>query len=339
MHRLSRYLALFLFGAIGLMAQNPHGEGFKINCSDCHNSGSWQVNLQTMKFDHTSTGFELEGQHTAVACMDCHENLEFKKVGTQCVECHTDVHQMSVGDDCKRCHDSESWLVFNIPDLHEQNGFPLQGAHITLACIDCHDASNNLVWQRQGQECVDCHREDYQTASDPDHVASGFSIDCIQCHEPLSQQWGGDNFHYFFPLVLGHDGLDCMDCHTSPTYDQIQPICSTCHIDDYQNATNPNHVSSGFPTDCALCHNTNPGWAPASFGNHDDDHFPIYSGTHRGTWSSCTECHTNPSNYNVFSCIDCHEHNRSEMDGEHDDVGGYRYDSNACYNCHPTGRE
>ena len=55
------------------MAQNPHGEGFKINCSDCHNSGSWQVNLQTMKFDHTSTGFELEGQHTAVACMDCHE--------------------------------------------------------------------------------------------------------------------------------------------------------------------------------------------------------------------------------------------------------------------------
>jgi hypothetical protein len=27
------------------------------------------------------------------------------------------------------------------------------------------------------------------------------------------------------------------------------------------------------------------------------------------------------------------------MDDKHDDVGGYRYDSNACFACHPDGRE
>jgi hypothetical protein len=27
------------------------------------------------------------------------------------------------------------------------------------------------------------------------------------------------------------------------------------------------------------------------------------------------------------------------MDDEHDDVSGYSYNSQACYTCHPTGRE
>jgi len=340
MYRLSRILIFLLTLSGMLSAQNPHGDDFQINCSDCHNSGSWQVAIESIKFDHASTGFELEGRHATVQCMDCHQDLEFRQVGNQCIDCHVDVHQMSVGNDCQRCHDNESWLVFDIPELHEQNGFPLQGAHITLACVDCHDNTNNLVWERQGQECVDCHREDYMQTNDPNHIESGFSINCVECHEPLSQVWGGDNFHYFFPLTLGHNGLDCMECHVSPTYDQISRVCSTCHMEDYQNAQNPNHLLSGFPHDCALCHSTAPGWSPASFNNHDEQYFPIYSGNHRGEWNSCTDCHLNPSNFNVFSCIDCHEHsNESEMRDEHDDVGGFRFESNACYNCHPDGRE
>lgn len=341
MHRLSRYIIASCFFALGLNAQNgnPHGVDFRMDCAECHNSGSWRVALNEIAFDHGSTGFDLEGQHAVVQCMDCHQSLEFNEVGSGCVDCHTDVHQMSVGDDCKRCHDSESWLVFNVQELHEQNGFPLQGAHVGLACVDCHDNENNLVWERQGQECIDCHLQDYQQSTEPDHIASGFGLDCIQCHEPMSQDWGGDNFHYFFPLVLGHDNLECTDCHISTSYNQIDAICSTCHTDDYQAAQNPNHVTSGFPTDCALCHSTNPGWGPASFPNHDALYFPIYSGNHQGVWQSCTECHLDPSNYTLFSCIDCHEHNNeADMADEHNDVGGYRFESNACYNCHPNGQ-
>ncbi len=47
---------------------------------------------------------------------------------------------------------------------------------------------------------------------------------------------------------------------------------------------------------------------------------------------------SSPTNYAVFECILCHEHNQSEMDDEHRDVSGYRYESVACYQCHPDGR-
>jgi len=339
MHRLSRILIICL-AVFGLNAQNPHGEGFRMDCSDCHNSGSWQVAIHDIRFDHASTGFELEGQHALVQCMDCHQDLQFQEVGTSCVDCHADVHQMSVGDDCVRCHNSDAWLVFNVPELHEQNGFALQGAHATLTCVDCHQADNNLVWERLGQECVDCHRQDFFTTSDPDHQASGFSLDCVQCHEPLSQEWGGENFHYFFPLVLGHDNLDCAQCHSGPDYSGVDPACVSCHIEDYQAAQNPEHQISGFPLDCALCHSLNPNWSPASFDNHDAQFFPIYSGNHQGAWNTCDECHINSSNYSIFSCIDCHEHNNeADLRNDHDGVGGYRYESNACYNCHPNGEE
>ncbi len=63
--------------------------------------------------------------------------------------------------------------------------------------------------------------------------------------------------------------------------------------------------------------------------------FPIQSGKHAGF--ACSDCHLN-ANYNVFSCIDCHAHSKSDMDDKHDDVGGYSYNSQACYSCHPNGR-
>ncbi len=339
MFRLPRFL--IFFWSFALWAQNPHGDDFRINCADCHNSGSWQVDYATINFDHSKqTGFELEGRHAEVNCMDCHQQLNFKGLEANCVSCHTDVHEMTVGDDCVRCHNSDSWLVFAIPEMHEQNGFPLMGAHVTLACVDCHKSDNNLAWQRIGNECIDCHREDYTATQNPNHLSSGFGTDCIQCHEPMSRDWGGDNFHYFFPLTGGHDMLECMDCHQSTSYNQIEAVCASCHIEDYNNASQPNHISSGFPVECTLCHNTNPGWSPASFRSHDDNYFPIYSGRHAGVWNSCAECHLNPSNFSSFSCIDCHEHsNENEMRDEHDDVGGFRFESTACYNCHPRGEE
>ena len=80
-----------------------------------------------------------------------------------------------------------------------------------------------------------------------------------------------------------------------------------------------------------------PGWKPAEFAIHDAQFFPIFSGAHNGEWTSCTECHSNPANYSVFTCIDCHEHNRTDMDDKHSGENGYEYSSLACLDCHPTG--
>ena len=54
---------------------------------------------------------------------------------------------------------------------------------------------------------------------------------------------------------------------------------------------------------------------------------------------SCVECHPNPGNYAIFTCIDCHEHNKPDMDDKHEDVQDYVYSSVACFDCHPNGEE
>ncbi len=105
-------------------------------------------------------------------------------------------------------------------------------------------------------------------------------------------------------------------------------------MSDYNSTTNPNHASSGFGTDCAQCHDES-AWGNATF-DHDDQFFPIYSGNHNGEWNACTECHTNPNDYSVFSCIICHD-NQADLADEHSEENGYSYNSNACFNCHPNG--
>ncbi len=52
---------------------------------------------------------------------------------------------------------------------------------------------------------------------------------------------------------------------------------------------------------------------------------------------TCATCHTTPNVFAVFSCIaGCHA--RASTDSHHSGRAGYRYDSAACYSCHPNGR-
>jgi hypothetical protein len=106
-------------------------------------------------------------------------------------------------------------------------------------------------------------------------------------------------------------------------------------LTDYQATTDPDHVAAAFPLACAGCHSTS-SWEGATF-NHDQQFFPINSGSHRGEWTSCQDCHTSAGNYTDFSCLGCHEHSQAAMNGEHDEVGGYSYNSQACLQCHPAG--
>lgn len=342
MYRLSRILVLLLMAlwspSWSQSTSNPHGNGFAVNCSECHDAKGWAI--EKVNWDHSSTGFDLEGQHQNVSCAACHTDLNFTKSSSSCASCHADVHQGTVGNDCSRCHTAAFWLVSDVQGIHEDNGFPLEGAHFVTACAQCHKGANELVFDRIGSDCAQCHSSDYIATSQPNHQAAGFSTDCASCHDPLARNWDGENFHLFFPLEGGHSAVSCTQCHTTGNYQDASPECSSCHMADYTSSTNPNHQQSGFPTDCALCHDNTTNWAPAAFKDHDSQYFPIYSGNHRNVWSSCTECHTNSGNFALFSCIDCHEHsNQAELAGEHDDVNGFVFQSAACYQCHPNGEE
>ena len=73
-----------------------------------------------------------------------------------------------------------------------------------------------------------------------------------------------------------------------------------------------------LPDTCANCHTTTT-WTGATFAHSQ---FPIYSGTHSPVWTTCGDCHTNASNYQVFTCINCHTHTQSATDPHHRGVHG-----------------
>ncbi|MCB0695422.1 MAG: hypothetical protein KDC19_14370, partial [Saprospiraceae bacterium] len=130
---------------------------------------------------------------------------------------------------------------------------------------------------------------------------------------------------------------DCAACHNGD-YNNTPNTCYGCHAAEYNATNDPDHEQAGFPTNCDACHATN-AWVPATW-DHDGQYFPIYSGKHEGEWNQCSECHTTPGNYSVFSCIDCHEHDDPvDLADKHEDVPGYSYNSQACYSCHPTGED
>lgn len=323
-------------GTVELWGQSPHGEGFKMDCAQCHSPEGWSFVQKTGGFDHKTTGFELSGQHIDVNCRSCHGDLVFEKAEPNCFSCHEDVHAQTVGQDCARCHNPDSWVVSNITEIHEQVNFPLVGSHSTMDCAACHENQTTLRFTPLPIDCFGCHARDYTSAVTPNHIAENYPNSCESCHSVLVNGWSsmGVN-HQFFPLAEGHSNLDCFACHIQGRYTGLSSDCFSCHQHDFELAKNPDH--QGFPRNCSECHTLSPSWQPARFDAHDAV-FPIYSGNHKNEWNQCTDCHNQPNNFIAFSCIDCHEHNDpNDLAGEHDDVRNYRFESQACYQCHPDG--
>lgn len=333
MRRLSSIIA-----GLGLICsvfgQSPHGEALQVDCAQCHNPSGWTVSYAEVVFDHDETGFPLEGMHDRTECRDCHQSMVFSEVQSTCVDCHTDVHSMSVGNDCARCHSPQSWLVDEIPELHEMNGFPLMGAHGSLSCVECHINETNLRFDRIGNECIECHQDDYVNARNPVHVNSGFSTNCVECHNPLGFGWMADPIaHDFFPLVDGHDIQDCSQCHNPGTFTDLSSDCFSCHAADYQATVNPDHEAASFPTDCNACHSLAPGWRPATV---EHDFFPLVDGH---DIQDCAACHTNGNfNNTPTDCFECHSADyQASVDPDHD-LSGFSTDCASCHTLEPGWR-
>ncbi len=329
MYRLSSIVLAF-FGIISILAQTPHGDKLNIKCAQCHNSEGWEMDYETIRFDHASTDFQLEGTHKKTDCKECHQTLIFEEAPDQCASCHNDIHNMSVGNDCMRCHSTQNWLVDDIPELHEESGFPLIGAHSNLSCIECHISDTNIRFDNLGNECIGCHNTDYAATQNPNHESAGFSTNCLECHDPFGIGWETANInHNFFPLTLGHDIQDCKECHTTGNYTDTSPDCVSCHQSDYVGTQNPNHENGGFSTNCVACHTTNPGWTPADFSNHD--FFPLTLGHNI---QDCNECHTTGTYSDVSpDCVSCHQNDYDNTQNPNHQAAGYSTD---CVSCHTT---
>jgi len=310
-----------------VLAQTPHGTSLSIACEDCHNTSGWEYIGEGAVFKHNDVGFDLVDGHSYVDCKKCHSSLVFEEAESDCISCHTDVHSMSVGDDCVRCHDERNWLVNNIPELHEMNGFPLLGQHKLAYCSECHKSESQLRWDWLGNDCISCHLDDFMTTISPNHQLSDFSQECADCHSPGAESWAGaENFHMFFPLEGKHDIHDCAECHLSEDYDSASPECVSCHMDDFLVTTSPNHEDLGFGTDCAKCH-LGDDWEPALFPDHDM--FPLV-GKH--DIQDCAACHDVTDYSNISSeCIFCHQDDFNNTDSPNHVESGFNEE---CVLCH-----
>jgi predicted CXXCH cytochrome family protein len=328
--RILSFLVLCLFlVAFNQETRSPHGKDFKVSCNNCHSAKGWQLDKSVYSFDHGKTSFALTGQHVSINCRQCHPSLVFSEAKNECNECHKDIHQSTTGSDCSRCHNSGSWLVSNITRIHEASRFPLLGAHKLADCADCHKSENLARFDVPGINCIDCHRSDYMATKDPDHRQSGISEDCAQCHLSNAATWSNVKFnHSIFPLVQGHSALKCSQCHTSGNFKGLSTDCYSCHQQDFQGTTNPNHVQASFPTTCFNCHTLSRGWKPAAF---DHSSFPLTLGH---SIPACIDCHKGGS-YTALStdCYSCHQPEYTSTTNPNHIAAGI---PTVCLTCHTT---
>ncbi len=314
---------------------SPHGPR-TLSCAGCHRPDAWKPARLTT-FQHPAS-FPLVGAHATAGCASCHTKLDFSATDTRCASCHRDPHLGELGNECARCHTTRSFIDRSaMLRAHQLTRFPLTGAHRAADCEACHVPAGQGQRRFAGRsmDCTGCHQVQLHAAKNPDHVAAGFSTQCGSCHAPTSWNRAAyDHSGTSFPLTGAHRALSCNTCHADAVYRGKASACVSCHLQDYQGTTNPSHAAAQFPTTCASCHRTTR-WSDATF-NHDGLYFPIYSGAHRGRWTTCATCHTSASDYRVFTCLQCH--GQASTNNAHRDVSGYSYTSQSCYACHRNGR-
>lgn len=291
---------------------DPHEGQFKPrDCDACHTLSL--ANFAMPEIDHDETNFPLNGAHKDVTCDDCHGSgptatfagLPFD----DCATCHDDFHEGQFQPDrCDSCHLDGTWETETFD--HSRTDYPLTGAHVEVACADCHEVDGVEVFEDIAHAtCNDCH------ASDDPHEG-GFPADqCAECH--VTDDWAQVAYDHFaetgFALADAHD-LSCTECHDQPAYNGQESTCESCH----------DRPDGHFPGACDECHLPTD-WLTGTLGEngHDITGFPL-RGMHEVT--SCTECHEpgHPATSASTQCVDCH---RGE--DPHRNLAG-----NVCEDCH-----
>lgn len=245
---------------------------------------------------------------------------------------------------CQDCHQSGSWYPLSKTPKFNHNkdtDFELLGSHADLLCTKCHSGESVEefhAFTTRGNDCADCHQDVHNNY---------WGNRCVQCHS--SENWNADQAYRrhdetLFPLLAAHHRLSCYLCHTSPI--SLPPLdCQNCHQTEFLPDLEA-HAGLDDQVNCANCHAPTT-WDQILAINHDA-FFPIYHGTHRGRWSSCSTCHNQVGDYQTFTCFGSGCHSISGMNSLHcegggcESCGGFTYPRSGvtgddCYSCHPRG--
>jgi len=307
----------------------------------------------TSSFQHSTTGYKLEGKHASLDCRNCHNNKniqgveDLKKQGVSiertylglnrdCLSCHFDEHRGQLSKDCFNCHTYESWKPAPGFD-HSRTVYPLTGRHEQVDCIKCHiqivsgagkdDKAYLTYASTKHNQCSDCHSDAHK---------GRLGLNCNQCHN--TSGWGSvkmtnfDHSRTNYPLLGMHAQVACEKCHGDRITKGLKfADCRNCHK-DFHKGEFANRASKGA---CEECHSVQ-GFLPSSFTmlNHEETLFPL-TGAHRAI--ACIECHVNTSGKNSeyqFSfeslrCLECHQDPHNGQVSKFLNAGG-------CESCHQS---
>jgi len=158
--------------------------------------------------------------------------------------------------------------------VHDAEFFPIySGAHqnVWVSCTECHINENNF----QEFSCIVCHKN--PDTDDIHQQLQGYRYNdnaCLGCHPAGDGETAFNHDATRFPLTGAHVMTDCISCHQNG-YQGTPMECDACHNSDYDASINPVHADLNLSRDCATCHTTAPGWAPATFSIHSQPKIPI----------------------------------------------------------------
>ena len=222
-----------------------HFINYGADCLACHDG----VDRFGKNFAHDVFPFRLDGKHAQASCVSCHTNArvvtDFASAPQDCFSCHRsdDIHVGGFGADCAACHSSEGWTPARFD--HNLSAFKLDGAHVSVACADCH---RDNVFKGTSSACASCH-------ADPLFHAGLFGTDCAACHTTSVWSPAAFNRRHTFPINHGEGGaVSCVTCHPSnfTTY-----TCYGCH-EHNQFEVQAKHLEEGVRDfeNCMACHPT-----------------------------------------------------------------------------------
>ena len=266
------------------------------NCSSCHNTAGWQQ-AKTAGFDHQRTGYPLSGRHTAVACDRCHAaGQPMRLKHEQCSDCHRDAHagelsRRAEAGRCEGCHDVQGFRPARYgPDEHAKTAFPLHGAHLAVACDECHRSAKGVVpLVLAATRCGECHRDPHRGETAAVAAAKG----CETCHRV--EAWSSVAFDHGqtrYPLSGRHAQVACGGCHARAEGSGVPRLafkgagseCSACHRDPHAGQF---AKVAGGQTACERCHATD-SLRAARFSHARDSRYAL-DGAHARL--ACGTCH------------------------------------------------
>ena len=319
-------------------------------CHSEHNGEDFAIVKWTptpTAFDHSKTGYQLQGKHAGLACNRCHtpdhiagsellsiqvrdKTRSFLGVSQNCLNCHKDEHGGRLGQNCQQCHNFEDWKNVTQFD-HNKTRYPLTGLHGQVACAKCHTPGPDNKPRYIGllfTACSDCHH-------DPHH-GSFAQHSCQSCHntagwkrvslETVSERF--DHSKTKYPLEGKHQTLDCLRCHTDGNFKKPLAFqrCLDCHQDEH----NGQFLTRADKGDCVSCHNLQ-GFTPTTFGvkQHAATAYPLVQ---KHASVECAKCHIPKGKDTLYrvkfaQCTDCHQ---DEHQGQ---FAGAPY-LNRCEQCH-----